>query len=100
MDQRPPAFSGGLRAALPVVEDDGAQAEIQSLREYFRAKENRSDLQLATCRRIRSRVRVIWSVAACLAQSGPRSIKITPRRPRWRGRAKQNGIHTVKILVQ
>ena len=69
-------FQGGLRADIPVVEEDGVEAEIQSIRQRL-ARRDRGDLHgLRTCRRIHWSHRVICRSGACPAPAGPRRMRM------------------------
>ena len=70
------AFRAALRAEIPVVEQDGAQAEIQSVRQRL-ARGDRGDLCSGEPAAASARgVAVICRSAACPAPAGPRRMRM------------------------
>src|SRR6185369_16259322 len=71
-------FQGGLRAAIPVVEQDGARLKFNPL-PMLRANRSRRSAQRQNCRRIRLSRRVFCRSGACPAPAGHRPMKMRGR---------------------
>ena len=73
-------FQGGLRADIAVVEDDGAQLKFNPFANVSR-EEIEAIYSSRSCRRIRSRHRVISRSAACPARAATAAGRRCTRRP-------------------
>ncbi len=88
-------FQGGLRADIPVVEDDGARLKFNPFAQRL-ARRDRGDLPACKAAAASARGIRLLSVG-CMPCTSRTSPDEDARAGRWRGRAKTEcGIHTVK----